>query len=518
MLKRFLAMVERQFDQQVKILRSDNGTEFICLKSYFLDQGIIFQTSCTGTPQQNGRVERKHQHIMNVARALRFQGSLPIKFWGECVLTAGYLINRTPSLILNGQTPYQVLYGVAPTYHHLRVLGSLCYAHETTRDKMASRSRRCVFVGYPYGKKGWRLYDLDKQVFFVSRDVVFSEGIFPFANDTDRSSNNEVIHTVSEEPQSLISGSMLDLAHSISEPNTDIVQTDSAHPEEEEEEILGRGHRQRYPSIRLQNYVTNTIQKLSPSLSSSIPQHSSGTPYPLAHYVNCDKFSVRHRNFLAALTAEREPTSYSEAVKNKGWREAMQQEISALEHNKTWVVQNLPDGKKALGCKWVYKIKHNSDGTIERLKARLVILGNHQTEGLDYTETFAPVAKMVTVRVFLVVVAAKNWAVHQMDVHNAFLHGDLQEEVYMKFPPGFHAGTTGKVCKLQKSLYGLKQAPRCWFAKLSSALTNYGFQQSYSDYSLFTFHREAIELNVLVYVDDLIIAGNHSTDIQAFKD
>ena len=207
---------------------------------------------------------------MNVARALRFQGSLPIKFWGECVLTAGYLINRTPSLILNGQTPYQVLYGVEPTYHNLRVLGSLCYAHEKTKDKMASQSRRCVFVGYPYGKKGWRLYDLETQVFFVSRDVVFSEGIFPFAKETDGFSNDDLIHTVSEEPHSLISGNMLDLAHSISEPNTDIVQQNSAQPEEEEE-ILGRGHRQRYPSIRLRNYVTNTIQKLSPSFSSSIP-------------------------------------------------------------------------------------------------------------------------------------------------------------------------------------------------------------------------------------------------------
>ena len=178
-------MVERQFARKVKIFRSDNGTEFTCLKSYFFDQGIIFQTSCTCTPQQNGRVERKHQHILNVARALRFQGSLPIKFWGECVLTAGYLINRTPSLILDGKTPYHVLHGVEPSYNHLRVLGSLCYAHEKTGDKMASRSRRCIFVGYPYRKKGWRLYDLERQDFFVSRDVVFSEDVFPLAQTTD---------------------------------------------------------------------------------------------------------------------------------------------------------------------------------------------------------------------------------------------------------------------------------------------------------------------------------------------
>ena len=177
----------------------------------------------------------------------------------------------------------------------------------------------------------------------------------------------------------------------------------------------------------------------------------------------------------------------------------------------------LPPDKKALGCKWVYKIKHNSDGTMERLKARLVIFGNHQVEGIDYNETFAPVAKMVTVRAFLAVAAAKNWELHQMDVHNAFLHGDLDEEVYMKPPPGFHTTNPGLVCRLQKSLYGLRQAPRCWFAKLAGALKRYGFSQSYSDYSLFTLSRDNIHLSILVYVDDLIISGNDSSAISDFK-
>ena len=234
--------------------------------------------------------------------------------------------------------------------------------------------------------------------------------------------------------------------------------------------------------------------------------------------MNYDNFSVRNRNFLAALIAERELACYSEVVKDKYWRDAMHREIEALENNEIWVVKDLSAGKKALGCKWVYKIKYNSDGTIERLKARLVILENHQIEGIDYIETFAPIAKMVTVRVFLAVTAAMNWEVHQMDVHNAFLHGDLTEEVYMKLPPGFRVESFRKVCKLRKLLYGLKQAPRCWFTKLSTALQNYGFQQSYSDYSLFTLQRGAVQLRVLVYVDDLIIYGSHPVDIQKFKD
>lgn len=163
-------------------------------------------------------------------------------------------------------------------------------------------------------------------------------------------------------------------------------------------------------------------------------------------------------------------------------------------------------------------MKFQSDGTIERYKARLVVMGNKQIEGEDYGEIFAPVAKMGTIRLFLDVEAKNGWEIHQMDVHDAFLHGDLAEEVYMRLPSGFQSTDKNKVCRLQKSLYGLKQAPRCWFAKLSSALKDYGFQQSLCDYSLFTLDNDDFRLHNLVYVDDLIIAGTCVKATQEFKD
>ena len=134
-LKTFCAFVTRQFQKHIKTIRSDNGPEFLCLRKFFAHEGIVHQTSCMETPQQNGRVERKHRHILNVARALLFQGNLPKKYWGESVMTATYLINRTPTAVLKNKTPYELLYGSPLSYENLRVFGTLCYARCISRNK-----------------------------------------------------------------------------------------------------------------------------------------------------------------------------------------------------------------------------------------------------------------------------------------------------------------------------------------------------------------------------------------------
>ncbi|KAH9689130.1 retrovirus-related pol polyprotein from transposon RE1 [Citrus sinensis] len=490
-LRNFLSMVSKQFHKLVKIIRTDNGTEFMHLSDFFAEHGIHHQTSCVGTSQQNGRVERKHRHILNVARALRFQAFLPIEFWGECVLTACYLINRTPSVLLDGQTPYERLFGKAPSYANIRSFGCLAYAYNRGHrgDKFASRSRRCIFMGYPFGKKGWYLYDLESASFFTSRDVTFVEHDFPYKALTEPTA------TVMPAPERDEPVLAEDLSHDLSAP---VVSPDSQDTGD----------------------VLKTINTPSPvPASPTFDEHASDDRRGIEHLSPSSRpSSCSHAQSLpAAITAGVEPASFAEAVRDPKWREAMYSELQALENNGTWTVVSLPPGKRAIGCKWVYRIKYNADGTIERYKARLVILGNKQVEGIDYTETFAPVAKLVTVRTFLAVAAARNWELHQMDVHNAFLHGELNEEVYMRLPPGFTSNESGMVCRLRKSLYGLKQAPRCWFAKLAAALKTYGFAQSSSDYSLFTLHRDNIHLLVLVYVDDIIVSGNHSEAIRVFK-
>lgn len=194
----------------------------------------------------------------------------------------------------------------------------------------------------------------------------------------------------------------------------------------------------------------------------------------------------------------------------------MQHEIDVLEGNKTWELVPLPAGKKTIGSKWVHKIKYKANGEIDKYKARLVAKGYTQREGLDYHETFSPVAKMVTVRTIISVAASKNWFLYQMDVNNAFLQGDLYEEVYMNFPQGFHRQGEYRVCKLLKSLYGLKQASRQCNIKLTTVLLQAGYCQSPHDHSLFTKQRGRIVI-ILIYVDDLLIIGSDKDLIEEAK-
>lgn len=217
------------------------------------------------------------------------------------------------------------------------------------------------------------------------------------------------------------------------------------------------------------------------------------------------------------ITCSIELKSYNEAIHHDCWRKAIEDEITTLERNNTWQLVDLPPSKQSIGCKWVYKIKYKADGSIERYKARLVAKGYTQTPSIDYLDTFSPVAKVTTIRTLLAVAAGKDWHLHQLDVNNAFLHGDLEEEVYMQLLPGFVATKNGQVCRLTKSLYGLKQASRQWNAKLSSALQSMGFKQSIPNNSLFTRGEGASFVALLVYVDDIVVASADLNQIQQIK-
>ncbi|PKU70283.1 Retrovirus-related Pol polyprotein from transposon TNT 1-94 [Dendrobium catenatum] len=194
----------------------------------------------------------------------------------------------------------------------------------------------------------------------------------------------------------------------------------------------------------------------------------------------------------------------------------MSAEFMALQQQGTWSLIPPPPNKIVIGSKWIFKLKTKPNGQIDRYKARLVAQGFKQEFGINFNETFSPVAKLPTIRILLLLALHRNWATLQFDISNAFLHGDLPEEVFMKQPPGFvDSQHPDYVCKLHKSLYGLRQAPRQWFNKLTQSLLQFGFTFSKADPSLLIFTKSHIQLYLLLYVDDLLLTGNDATTIDS---
>ena len=544
LLVHFVNLVANQFGSQVKIVRSDNGPEFKHTQ-FYSSRGILHQTSCINTPQQNGVVERKHRHLLNVARALLFQSHLPKPFWGDAILTAAYLINRTPTPLLQGKTPFEKLFHKSPNYSHLRVFGCRCFVstHPLRPSKFDPRSIESVFIGYPHGQKGYKVYSLKDKKVLISRDVTFFETEFPYQNglSTTSPSLDTFFPSLPQTPD--IDDDHISFNHSGSNLQPSATSSVDIHPQPTLDNSHSSSHVDPPSSPPSLNTSPPVISQPSPSQprrssrptktpttlqdfhieaalpSRPVPPSStsevahSGTIHSLSQVLSYDRLSPMHKAFTVKITLAKEPRSFSQAVLDSRWREAMNTEIQALQANKTWSLVSLPSHKKPIGCKWVYKITYNPDGTIEPCKARLVAKGFSQVEGIDYRETFAPVAKLTTVRVLLSLASIQGWHLHQLDVNNAFLNGDLYEDVYMQLPPSFGRKGEHRVCKLHKSLYGLKQASRQWFLKLSSALKAAGFKQSWSDYSLFVRNTQGRFTTLLVYVDDVILAGNSLQDI-----
>jgi hypothetical protein len=214
----------------------------------------------------------------------------------------------------------------------------------------------------------------------------------------------------------------------------------------------------------------------------------------------------------ASATISPIPRSVRAAIKDPNWYAAMQQEFDALKANKTWTLVPRPPDARVITGKWVFKHKMNPDGTLERYKARWVVRGFNQRPGIDFGETFSPVVKPATIRTVLTLVATNNWPAHQLDVSNAFLHGNLQEQVYSQQPSGFvDTRRPDDVCLLSRSLYGLRQAPRAWFDRFVSHVTSLGFVQSKADASLFVYHRNGATGYLLLYVDDMILTASTTT-------
>jgi hypothetical protein len=250
-----------------------------------------------------------------------------------------------------------------------------------------------------------------------------------------------------------------------------------------------------------------------------VPPPRYGYEHDISNYVSYASLSPAYRAFITSLQSIAIPRDWKEAQNDPNWHEAMLEELRALEKNRTWDFVKLPEGKKAVSCKWVFTVKQNLEGKMEWYKVRLVARGYSQTYGIDYDETFTLVAKMSTVKTLISCAANFGWPLHQLDVKNTFLHGDLQEEVYMEIPHGLSKpDIVGKVCRLKKSLYGLKQSPRAWFDRFRRALCSMGYKQCNGDHTVFYKHSGHCITVLSVYVDDIIITGDDEQGIKYLKE
>jgi transposase InsO family protein len=518
--KEFQALVENHLDFKIRRLHTDGGGEYVSkvFKAYCRFHGIHQEFTQPHTPHQNGVAERKNRSLLNMSRSISASSHLPAYLWAEAVNTSNYLINITPTRANLGLTPHELLTGAKPDVTHLRIFGSSCQAHVSTgRKKLDPSSVSGVFVGYDAHTKGYRVYLPHKRRVIVTSDLKIHENTFFF-------SAPPVVPAV---PTSC----------------PDIVFFSAPPPKSPPDLPLPASpDSPRSPPVAASPYPPFPSPHLSSPLSVSPPTPCSVSP-PAQVFSRGPRFNhhlelaapvppsalptrdvsrsgrvlappARYHDFILNLTELHEPSTYAAAAVHPGWQAAMEREIHSIHQHGTWHLTMLPPGRTPITTKWIYRIKTHADGSPAKLKARLVARGFQQREGLDFDETYAPVAKYNTLRTLLAIAGHRGWTVRHLDVATAFLNGQLQEDVYVVQPQGFVDPTRPHhVCKLDKALYGLRQSPRCWYLNIDTRIQRLGLTKSTADPNLYYYHGESRVALLLLYVDDVYIFGDHPSKL-----
>ncbi|WVZ50486.1 hypothetical protein U9M48_001732 [Paspalum notatum var. saurae] len=451
--------------------------------------------TCPYTFQQNGHAERVLRTLNDSMRTLLFHASVPIRFWPDALATATYLLNRRPSRVRQNTAPFQLLFCATPDYEHLRVFVCLCYPNiaSTAPHKLAARSIACVFLGYLAEQRGYRCYDPVSRRVITSRHVYFDETVFPFARLQLTPSPPSPAPQVFQEflPQRLARRHLR--APSPPAASSPPVPSDTSHPTP-------------VPS------PASTTAPPPPPVPFAPPPPAAPARHTMITRARAGlrQPNPKYANVCTTLPSPAPPpTTVRGALRDPDWRQAMQDEYDALVANGTWTLVPRPPGAHIITGKWIFKNKLLPDGSLERRKARWVVRGFTQCAGVDFHQTFSPVVKPATIRTVLHLAASRQWPVHQLDVKNAFLHGELSERVHCLQPAGFvDPEHPDHVCLLAKSLYGLKQAPRAWFQRLGNHLQHLGFLATGSDASLFVYRDNGAMAYLLVYVDDIILTAS----------
>ena len=560
--KKFKAFAEKHTGKKICFLQSDNGGEFTGNQfNEFLDQqGIKRRLTAPHTPQQNGVAERKNRTLVEMAKCMRIQSGLPESFWAEAVSTANFIRNHCITKSLQNKTPYELWNGRIPNLKNFRTFGEDCHYLDKTpgRGKMDAVGVKGNFLGYDSQTKGYRLWVPSLQKVVVSRDVRFlaednkkgrSHKRPPNVDKKALKEHNDsyVDHYFYIDPEAAESSKDDD---ETSEPgssdNSD--HDDGDNPEDESEGSSGAED------------DSQEDENLKDEGASDRPSRGRGRPktvrtglrgrprkqYQVKKVSNTEgKCTPNAPTPESAYSAEISVSDALSSPESSEWNEAISSEVESLIKNDTWEITTLPKGEHSIGCRMVLRNKYHADGSVERRKARIVAQGFSQRPGIDFTETYAPVAKLSSVRILLSLAASQGFQVRQLDIATAYLNGDMDERVFMRPPPLLkehltrivqqrgekgdigikaarmiedidrHKGTF--VCKLNKAIYGLKQAGRLWHRRFDDTLRGMGLEPISADPCVYVrTTRYPIEhsiVRLLIFVDDVLLVYKHNYDL-----
>ena len=542
--KRFKALAENQTGRHLKILRTDNGGEYMgeTMQNYLADKGIKHEPTAPYSPSQNGVAERGNRTIVEGTRTMLHESGLPKSLWLELAKTAAYLRNRAPTKALDGMTPLEAWSGSKPDVSHLRAIGCKALAHipEERRNKLQPKASDCIMIGYDSHHTTYRLYHPASRRVVKSRSVTFFENNLPMGpvRRTPVEGEIEAEPTISPGPND--TSPILDHTDTPTDPSPPpkppraprkpIVDPNSAPTR--------RSSRDRAPSDMLKQteaYLRHesakkeanrlTEEKRRQRREEKTKRNDMQTDDPTID--SADNHNTHEQAHMALLThvaftlIDGEPENYREAMKSEEWQEwnkAMEYEMDALEKNGTWELVPPPDDREPIGSKWTYRYKFNGDGDITKHRARLVAQGFSQQPGIDFNETHAPVARFESFRIILALAASEDWDIEQVDIKSAYLNGHLDEEIFMRQPEGFKVpGRETWVLRLFKALYGLKQAGRVWNKLLNQSLLSLGFSRCQSDPCVYIRNDDKGKAIIAVHVDDMLLATTQGGEMQRVK-
>ncbi|GJY49977.1 retrovirus-related pol polyprotein from transposon TNT 1-94 [Tanacetum coccineum] len=481
------------------------------------------------TPQQNRVAERKNRTLIEAARTMLADSFLPNTFWTEAVSTAYYVLNRVLVTKPQNKTPYELITGKSLVISYIRPFG--CHVTILNTIDQLGKFEEKADEGF------LRSEDKDGDKKTHEDDVLNTNDLLQQAGFDKTTSTNSV--SIASSPVSTASAfstggpsadyddSQIPALEDIYENPSEGVFTSSSYDDEGAEadftNLETTMNVSPIPTSRMHSIhpKTQILRDPTSAVQTRSKVNKNSGAHALVSYIQKQRRN-NHKDFqhclFACFLSQIEPKKISKALEDESWVDAMQEELLQFKIQEVWVLVDLPNGKKAIGTKWVYRNKKDERGVVIRNKARLVAQGHRQEEGIDYDEVFAPVARIEAIRIFLAFASYMGFIVYQMDVKSAFLYGKIDEEVYVSQPPGFVDPMHPKnVYKVVKALYGLHQAPRAWYATLSTFFVKNGYRRGAIDKTLFIKRDKKDIMLVQVYVDDIIFCSTRKSWCDEFE-